>query len=134
MERNGNAPPNSNDHPIAGLRPNWVNSDDTKGALKIVMTGSASDPIEFRPHVRRKSQNERLANRFRDPADPFALVIVRDMWLTGFDAPCLHTLYVDKPMHGHGLMQAIARVNRVFGDKPGGLVVDYLGLADQLRL
>jgi type I restriction enzyme R subunit len=118
---------------IAKLRPSWVSTDDTKGALKIVMTGSASDPIEFRPHIRRKSENEKLANRFKDPDDPFVLVIVRDMWLTGFDAPCLHTLYVDKPMHGHGLMQAIARVNRVFGQKPGGLVVDYLGLGAELK-
>jgi type I restriction enzyme R subunit len=118
---------------IAKLRPSWVSTDDTKGVLKIVMTGSASDPIQFRPHIRRKGENEKLANRFKDPADPFALVVVRDMWLTGFDAPSLHTLYVDKPMHGHGLMQAIARVNRVFGQKPGGLVVDYLGLGAELK-
>jgi type I restriction enzyme R subunit len=118
---------------IARLRPGWVDADDAKGIVKVVMTGSASDPIEFRPHVRRKSENEKLANRFKDPDDPFSLVIVRDMWLTGFDAPCLHTLYVDKPMHGHGLMQAIARVNRVFGQKPGGLVVDYLGLGAELK-
>jgi type I restriction enzyme, R subunit len=118
---------------IAKLRPDWVNAEDNKGSLKIVMTGNASDPIEFKPHIRRKSENEKLANRFKDPDDPFALVIVRDMWLTGFDAPCLHTLYVDKPMHGHGLMQAIARVNRVFGQKPGGLVVDYLGLGAELK-
>ncbi len=118
---------------IAKLRPDWVNTDDAKGILKIVMTGSASDPIEFRPHIRRKSERRKLADRFKDANDPFSLVIVRDMWLTGFDAPCLHTLYVDKPMHGHGLMQAIARVNRVFGQKPGGLIVDYLGLGAELK-
>jgi type I restriction enzyme R subunit len=97
------------------------------------MTGSASDPLDWQPHVRSKARREELAKRFRNPADPFQLVIVRDMWLTGFDAPSLHTLYVDKPMRGHGLMQAIARVNRVFKDKPGGLVVDYLGLAEELK-
>jgi len=97
------------------------------------MTGSASDGEEWQQHIRDKARREALAVRFRNPADPFQIVIVRDMWLTGFDAPSLHTMYVDKPMRGHGLMQAIARVNRVFGDKPGGLVVDYLGLADELR-
>ena len=97
------------------------------------MTGSASDPLDWQPHIRNKPRREALAKRFRDPKDPFKIVIVRDMWLTGFDAPCLHTMYVDKPMRGHGLMQAIARVNRVFKDKPGGLVVDYLGLADELK-
>jgi type I restriction enzyme R subunit len=97
------------------------------------MTGSASDPVDWQPHIRNKSRREALANRFRDPADPLELVLVRDMWLTGFDAPSLHTMYVDKPMRGHGLMQAIARVNRVFKDKPGGLVVDYLGLAHELK-
>ncbi len=101
--------------------------------MKIVMTGSASDPVDWQTHIRNKPRREELANRFKDPKDPFKVVIVRDMWLTGFDAPCLHTMYVDKPMRGHGLMQAIARVNRVFKDKPGGLVVDYLGLADQLK-
>ena len=101
--------------------------------MKIVMTGSASDPVEWQPHIRNKPRREELAKRFKDAKDPFKIVIVRDMWLTGFDAPCLHTMYVDKPMRGHGLMQAIARVNRVFKDKPGGLVVDYLGLADQLK-
>ena len=115
------------------LRPEWHHEDDSKGALKIVMTGSASDPLSWQPHIRNKPRREILAQRFKDPRDPFKIVIVRDMWLTGFDAPCLHTMYVDKPMRGHGLMQAIARVNRVFKDKPGGLVVDYLGLADQLR-
>jgi type I restriction enzyme R subunit len=97
------------------------------------MTGSAADPLAYQPHIRTKARREALANRFKDPADPLRLVIVRDMWLTGFDAPCMHTMYLDKPMRGHGLMQAIARVNRVFRDKPGGLVVDYLGLADQLK-
>jgi len=97
------------------------------------MTGSASDPLDWQPHIRNKKRREELADRFRNAGDPFKIVIVRDMWLTGFDAPSLHTMYVDKPMHGHGLMQAIARVNRVFKDKPGGLVVDYLGLADELR-
>ncbi len=118
---------------ITKLRPAWHDPDDTKGAIKVVMTGSSSDPESFQPHRRSKAQLLDLARRFKDPADPLKVVIVRDMWLTGFDAPCLHTLYVDKPMRGHGLMQAIARVNRVFKDKPGGLVVDYLGLADELK-
>jgi type I restriction enzyme R subunit len=118
---------------IAFLRPEWAVDDDGAGSMKIVMTGSASDPLEWQPHIRNKARRETLAKRFRDPADPFRLVIVRDMWLTGFDAPSLATMYVDKPMQGHGLMQAIARVNRVFRDKPGGLVVDYLGLADELK-
>ena len=118
---------------IARLRPQWASDDDETGALKVVMTGSAPDPLDWQPHIRNKPRREALANRFRDPADPFRIVIVRDMWLTGFDAPSLHTMYVDKPMRGHGLMQAIARVNRVFRDKPGGLVVDYLGLADELK-
>jgi type I restriction enzyme R subunit len=110
------------------LRPAWA--ADT---LKVVMTGSAEDGPEWQKHIGNKQQRRELANRFKDPKDPFRIVIVRDMWLTGFDAPCLHTMYADKPMQGHGLMQAIARVNRVFRDKPGGLVVDYLGLADQLK-
>jgi type I restriction enzyme R subunit len=118
---------------IAALRPEWHHEDDEQGSMKIVMTGSAADPIEWQAHIRSKSRREALAERFRNPADPFRLVMVRDMWLTGFDAPSLHTMYVDKPMRGHGLMQAIARVNRVFEGKPGGLVVDYLGLADELR-
>lgn len=118
---------------IAALRPEWTSDDDDAGALKIVMTGSASDPLAWQPHIRNKARREALAQRFRNPADPFRIVVVRDMWLTGFDAPSLHSMYVDKPMRGHGLMQAIARVNRVFKDKPGGLVVDYLGLADELR-
>lgn len=108
-------------------------SGDLDGQMKVIMTGSASDPLEWQDHIRSKQRLEKLAERFRDPNDPLKVVIVRDMWLTGFDAPSMHTLYVDKPMQGHGLMQAIARVNRVFRDKPGGLVVDYLGLADNLR-
>jgi type I restriction enzyme R subunit len=118
---------------IGALRPAWHHDADEQGAIKIVMTGSASDPMDWQPHIRNKPRREALALRFRDPKDPFRIVIVRDMWLTGFDAPSLHTMYVDKPMRGHGLMQAIARVNRVFHDKPGGLVVDYLGLADELK-
>jgi len=118
---------------IVKLRPKWDGAGDERGALKVVMTGSASDPADWQPHIRNKPRREALANRFRDPKDPFTLVLVRDMWLTGFDAPSLHTMYVDKPMRGHGLMQAIARVNRVFKDKPGGLVVDYLGLAQELK-
>ena len=115
------------------LRPGWHDGDDARGSIKVVMTGSASDPPEWQQHVRNKPRREALANRFRDASDPFRIVLVRDMWLTGFDAPSLHTMYLDKPMRGHGLMQAIARVNRVFRDKPGGLVVDYLGLANDLR-
>ncbi|MHB8816517.1 MAG: type I restriction endonuclease subunit R [Steroidobacteraceae bacterium] len=118
---------------LALLKPEWAIDDDAAGVLKVVMTGSASDPLEWQPHIRNKARREALANRYRDPTDPFRIVIVRDMWLTGFDAPSLHTMYADKPMRGHGLMQAIARVNRVFKDKPGGLVVDYLGLADELK-
>jgi len=118
---------------ITAIRPAWHHADDDKGTIKIVMTGSASDPLDWQGHIRNKPRREELAKRFKDAQDPFKIVIVRDMWLTGFDAPCLHTMYVDKPMRGHGLMQAIARVNRVFKDKPGGLVVDYLGLADQLK-
>src|SRR5687767_5602475 len=118
---------------IVRLKPQWQHEDDEQGGVKVVMTGSASDPVDWQPHIRNKSRREALANRFRDPTDPLKLVLVRDMWLTGFDAPSLHTMYVDKPMRGHGLMQAIARVNRVFKDKPGGLVVDYLGLAHELK-
>jgi len=118
---------------LVALRPVWHSTDDKQGALKVVMTGSASDPLEWQDHIRNKKRREDLADRFREAKDHFRIVIVRDMWLTGFDAPSLHTLYVDKPMRSHGLMQAIARVNRVFKDKPGGLVVDYLGLADQLK-
>jgi type I restriction enzyme R subunit len=118
---------------LVQLRPDWAHDDDDKGAIKVVMTGSASDPTDWQPHIRNKPRREALANRFRDPADGLRMVIVRDMWLTGFDCPSLHTMYIDKPMRGHGLMQAIARVNRVFKDKPGGLVVDYLGLAHELK-
>ena len=118
---------------IAALRPKWHGDTDELGSMKVIMTGSASDPMEWQGHIRNKKRREDMALRFRDPKDPFQIVIVRDMWLTGFDAPSLHTMYVDKPMRGHGLMQAIARVNRVFKDKPGGLVVDYLGLADELK-
>ena len=123
------------------IRPDWAsdNDDDAEAektkacVVKVVMTGSADDGPDWQPHIRSKDKRRKLANRFKDAKDPFRIVIVRDMWLTGFDAPCLHTMYADKPMQGHGLMQAIARVNRVFRDKPGGLVVDYLGLADQLK-
>ena len=126
---------------ILALRPDWASApgdDETvemnkKCVAKIVMTGSADDHVEWQPHIRNKQRRGELALRFKDSKDPFSIVIVRDMWLTGFDAPCLHTMYADKPMRGHGLMQAIARVNRVFKDKPGGLIVDYLGLADQLK-
>jgi type I restriction enzyme R subunit len=118
---------------IAKLRPQWLAPEDDRGFLKVVMTGSATDPVAWQPHIRDKTRRQRLGDRFKDPADPLHLVIVRDMWLTGFDVPCLHTMYLDKPMRGHGLMQAIARVNRVFKDKPGGLVVDYLGLAHELK-
>ncbi|MPS98024.1 MAG: type I restriction endonuclease subunit R [Pseudomonas sp.] len=118
---------------IIALRPEWHDEDPEKGAVKIVMTGSASDKALLRPHIYPGQVKKRLEKRFKDPADPLQLVIVRDMWLTGFDAPCVHTLYVDKPMKGHNLMQAIARVNRVFKDKQGGLVVDYIGIANELK-
>ena len=118
---------------LVRLRPDWRHEDDGKGTLKVVMTGAASDPPDWQPLIRNKARREALANRFRNTDDPLRMVLVRDMWLTGFDAPSLHTMYVDKPMRGHGLMQAIARVNRVFKDKPGGLVVDYLGLAHELK-
>jgi len=118
---------------IVKLRPDWADDEDDQGTIKVVMTGSASDPVDWQRHIRNKPRREVLANRFRDPTDPLRMVLVRDMWLTGFDAPSLHTMYIDKPMRGHGLMQAIARVNRVFRDKPGGLVVDYLGLAHELK-
>ena len=118
---------------IRKLRPDWHHDDDDKGEMKVVMTGSASDVAEFQPHIRNKARREDLATRFKRPDDSFKLVIVRDMWLTGFDAPVMHSMYLDKPMQGHGLMQAIARVNRVFRDKPGGLVVDYIGLVDSLK-
>lgn len=118
---------------ITDLRPDWDDEDVEKGAIKIVMTGSASDKALLRPHIYSKQQKKRLEKRFKDPNDPLKLVIVRDMWLTGFDAPCVHTMYVDKPMKSHNLMQAIARVNRVFKNKPGGLVVDYIGIANELK-
>ena len=118
---------------IIKLRPEWHDEDPTKGTIKIVMTGSASDKPLLRPHIYSKQVKKDLEKRFKNPADPLRLVIVRDMWLTGFDAPCVHTLYVDKPMKGHNLMQAIARVNRVFKDKQGGLVVDYIGIANDLK-
>ena len=118
---------------LVRLRPEWHDDADDRGTIKVVMTGSASDPPDWQPHIRNKARREELAKRFRDAGDPLQVVLVRDMWLTGFDAPSLHTMYVDKPMRGHGLMQAIARVNRVFKDKPGGLVVDYLGLAQDLK-
>jgi type I restriction enzyme R subunit len=118
---------------IIKLRPDWHSEDPEQGAIKIVMTGSASDKALLRPHVYGTQVKKRLEKRFKDPTDPLRLVIVRDMWLTGFDAPCVHTMYVDKPMKGHNLMQAIARVNRVFKDKQGGLVVDYIGIGNELK-
>jgi type I restriction enzyme R subunit len=118
---------------IVALRPEWHSNDDKQGAIKVVMTGSASDPLGWQDHIRSKARREALAKRFKDPNDKLKIAIVRDMWLTGFDVPPLHTMYVDKPMQGHGLMQAIARVNRVYKDKPGGLIVDYLGLAYHLQ-
>jgi type I restriction enzyme, R subunit len=118
---------------IIKLRPDWHSADPEQGAIKIVMTGSASDKALLRPHIYSAQIKKRLEKRFKKPDDPLRLVIVRDMWLTGFDAPCVHTLYIDKPMKGHNLMQAIARVNRVFKDKQGGLVVDYIGIANELK-
>jgi type I restriction enzyme, R subunit len=118
---------------IIKLRPDWHNDDDKKGALKVIMTGSVTDPVPWQQHVRNKPRRKEIGNRMKNPADELKLVIVRDMWLTGFDVPCLHTMYLDKPMRGHTLMQAIARVNRVFKDKSGGLVVDYLGIAQDLK-
>ncbi len=118
---------------LVRLRPEWHSDADESGVIKIVMTGSGEDPVEFHPHVRGKARQQVIEKRFKDPSDPLKIVIVRDMWLTGFDVPCAHTLYVDKPMQGHGFLQAIARVNRRYKDKPAGLVVDYLGLAEELR-
>ena len=118
---------------IVALRPEWHSDDDKEGRIKIVMTGSAADPAEWQPHIGTKSRRDLLAKRAKDANDPLKLVIVRDMWLTGFDAPSMHTMYIDKPMRGHGLMQAIARVNRVFRDKPAGLIVDYIGIAQSLK-
>jgi type I restriction enzyme R subunit len=118
---------------IIALHPGWHSEDDRQGGIKVVMTGSATDPLDWQDHIRNKKRREELADRFKNPDDPLKIVLVRDMWLTGFDVPPLHTMYVDKPMQGHGLMQAIARVNRVYKDKPGGLIVDYLGLAYHLQ-
>ena len=118
---------------IVSLRPHWHDDDPEKGAIKVVMTGSAADKELLQPHLTSRQVKKRLETRFKDASDPLKLVIVRDMWLTGFDAPCCHTMYVDKPMKGHNLMQAIARVNRVFKNKPGGLVVDYIGIASELK-
>ena len=118
---------------IIKLRPDWHDADPEQGAIKIVMTGSASDKALLRPHIYSAQVKKRLEKRYKDPSDPLRIVIVRDMWLTGFDAPCVHTMYIDKPMKGHNLMQAIARVNRVFKDKQGGLVVDYIGIANELK-
>lgn len=118
---------------IVSLRPEWHDPDPEQGVIKVVMTGSASDKALLRPHIYSGQVKKRLEKRFKDPSDPLRIVIVRDMWLTGFDAPCVHTMYVDKPMKGHNLMQAIARVNRVFKDKQGGLVVDYIGIGNELK-
>lgn len=118
---------------IVKIRPHWHDTADDKGTIKVIMTGSASDPLDWQEHIRNKPRRKAIGDRLKDPKDSLKLVIVRDMWLTGFDAPCLHTLYIDKPMNGHNLMQAIARVNRVFGDKQGGLVVDYIGIAQDLK-
>ncbi|MBN2103057.1 type I restriction endonuclease subunit R [bacterium] len=118
---------------LKDIRPDWHSDDESEGFMKIVMSGSASDNIDWQPHIRNKAGREDLSRRFKDPDNSLKLVIVRDMWLTGFDCPSMHTMYIDKPMNGHNLMQAIARVNRVFRDKPGGLVVDYIGLADSLK-
>ena len=118
---------------VVSLRPDWHSEDDDSGVIKVVMTGAASDPKDWQPHIGGKARRELLAKRAKDPDDPLRLVIVRDMWLTGFDAPSMHTMYIDKPMRGHGLMQAIARVNRVFRDKPAGLIVDYIGIAQNLK-
>ena len=118
---------------IIKLRPEWHDDSDDKGFVKVIMTGSASDPAEWQQHIRNKKRRKELGERFKDPEHPFKLAIVRDMWLTGFDAPSLHTMYIDKPMKGHGLMQAIARVNRVYKDKKGGLIVDYIGIGFELK-
>jgi type I restriction enzyme R subunit len=118
---------------IIKLRPEWHSTDRNKGAIKVVMTSASSDPTSWQIHNTTKQDRKEIGERFKDPSDPLKLVIVRDMWLTGFDVPCLHTMYVDKPMRGHNLMQAIARVNRVFKDKPGGLIVDYIGIASDLK-
>ncbi len=118
---------------IIKIRPDWHNDDDTKGAIKVIMTGSATDKVGWQKHIRNKEKRRAIGDRMKDPNDELKLVIVRDMWLTGFDVPCLHTMYIDKPMQSHGLMQAIARVNRVFKEKQGGLIVDYIGIAHELK-
>jgi type I restriction enzyme R subunit len=118
---------------LVKLRPEWHDPDPEKGAIKVVMTGSASDREALRRTSTPRKVKKRLEKRFKKADDPLKIVIVRDMWLTGFDVPCLTTMYVDKPMRDHSLMQAIARVNRVFKDKPGGLVVDYIGIANDLK-
>jgi len=118
---------------IIKIKPDWHSDDDAEGTIKVVMTGSSSDPLNFQPHIRNKPKRKALGERLKDPKDSLKLAIVRDMWLTGFDAPSMHTLYIDKPMKGHNLMQAIARVNRVYKDKEGGLVVDYIGIATDLK-
>ena len=119
---------------IIKIRPLWHSDDDETGFIKIVMTGASSDPLYMQSHIHNKIKRKAIGERLKNPIDSLKLVIVRDMWLTGFDAPCLHTLYVDKPMRGHSLMQAIARVNRVFTEgKSGGLIVDYLGIAQELK-
>ena len=118
---------------IAKLRPDWYEREDDKGKIKIIMTGSAKDPLNWQEHIRTKKKRKEIGDAFKSPENPIKIVLVRDMWLTGFDVPCLHTMYIDKPMKGHGLMQAIARVNRVFKDKKGGLIVDYIGVAHDLK-
>lgn len=118
---------------IIKLRPDWYHKDDDKGTIKVIMTGSAADGAEWQEHIRNKDRRRAIGERMKDPSDPLKVAIVRDMWLTGFDAPSLHTMYLDKPMKGHTLIQAIARVNRVFKNKPGGLIVDYIGIAYELK-
>ena len=118
---------------IIKLHPDWHSEDPTKGVVKVIMTGSSSDPEDYQKHLYKKSVQKKIAERVRDPEDELSNIIVCDMWLTGFDAPCLNTMYIDKPLIGHNLMQAITRVNRVFRDKEGGLLVDYLGIAPELK-
>ncbi len=118
---------------IIALRPEWHNADDKKGVIKVIMTGSSSDLPEWQEHIRNKQRRAEIGNRLKKPQDELKMVIVRDMWLTGFDAPCVHTMYIDKPMHSHGLMQTIARANRKYKDKEAGLIVDYLGIGKELR-
>ena len=118
---------------IQKLRPDWHHDDDDKGVMKIVMSGSASDHLDWQKHIRSKKRREELAKVFKNPKKPFKIVIVRDMWLTGFDAPSVSTIYLDKPMKNHSLMQTIARANRVFGEKNNGLIVDYVGVFRDLQ-